>query len=198
MAHKKTPSLEEYRAPWETDDAGQVLAPEDQEVDRERLKKYIHGILVDRDQARDGRDTAERAAREAQAQLDSKAREGETADQARQREVDALRKKAEDGDQATAKLLRYEACAKAELPLAHAGRLQGKDLDELVADAKSLKKDLRGGGTEGDGRETDEEAGSSGPRVRPGLLNPGDPNPNAKAPVKRDAEWFEQTFPYDA
>ncbi|WP_139812457.1 hypothetical protein [Prescottella equi] len=38
------------------------------------------------------------------------------------------------------KALRYEAAAKAGLPLSTAGRLQGATLDELVADAESFKE----------------------------------------------------------
>lgn len=61
-----------------------------------------------------------------------------------------------------AKALRYEAAAKAGIPLSAAGRLQGTTLDELVADAESLKQLIGSAQAESKTPPPDPSQGKSG------------------------------------
>lgn len=49
---ENVPSLSDYRAPWETESG------EETEVNKPKLKSYIHGLLVDKAKAQDAREDA--------------------------------------------------------------------------------------------------------------------------------------------
>ncbi|MCM6778039.1 hypothetical protein NDR87_30910 [Nocardia sp. CDC159] len=82
---------------------------------------------------RDARKAAEKARREAEAELQRIKDANKSEDERRADRIAQLEKDA-------AKALRYEAAEKAELPLALAARLKGETLDEMIADAQELKQ----------------------------------------------------------
>lgn len=167
---KVTP-LDDYQAPWEKDG-------EDGDVDKASLKKFIHGLLVDKAKAQDAREaekaktvevTTERD--ELQTKLESKA------DPDLKAELDkanAAKAKAEgERDQAVSRADRVEIAAEKGLSPAQAKRLVGTNREELEADADELVKDL---GIEPGKTDNDDDDGDEGrisPRSR--LNNGGDP-----------------------
>lgn len=85
---------------------------------------------------RDARANAERTA----AELAARVKEFEDANKsAEEKAAEQLAELQRTAAENAAKALRYEAAAKAGLPLSAAGRLQGNNLEELVADAESFK-----------------------------------------------------------
>lgn len=82
---KKLPALDEYLAPWEVNEKGEKL-DEPAELDPERLKKYLHGLLSDKESLQ-GRVTAAETERDdAKTALTDLQRQVETDDERRARE----------------------------------------------------------------------------------------------------------------
>lgn len=73
------------------------------------------------------------------AELEARLQEFEDRDKTAAEKLEQRASKAETRlSDAEAKLARYEVAAEAGLALKHAGRIQGKSRDEMLADAKSL------------------------------------------------------------
>lgn len=85
---------------------------------------------------RDRAAAAEKALRDAQAQLKTFEDAQKTQEQ---RDAEALAELEKTARESSAKALKYEAAAAAGLPLAAALRLTGESLEELVKDAEELK-----------------------------------------------------------
>lgn len=164
------PKFEDYRAPWETE------AGEDAEIDKGKLKKYIHGLLVDKDRLQ-GQVTEVTAKRdELQTQVDESARKSESDAERQERE----RRESEQRDSKNKELslenLRLKVALDKGLTAVQARRLLGNTEEELAADADELVKSFGGRGT-----SEEEEPGV--PRRQPQLTNPGDPDPGSDSVI---------------
>jgi hypothetical protein len=143
------PSLDDYRAPWETEAGG------DAEIDKGKLKKYLHGLLVDKDRLQTTvtevtteRDTLKTAA-------DEKAREGETELQRLQRENAELKDSQGKAPAESPETLRLRVALEKGLTLTQANRLVGTTQEELAADADAFLAEIgKTPGTEAAARRT--------------------------------------------
>lgn len=167
--------IEDWNAPWET-------ASGETEIDKARLKRYLFGVLGDKEklQERLTETTTERDTLKAAA--DAKAREGETETQRLEREKKELETKladAQKGGDAAQELVRLRVALQKGLNENQAKRLIGTTEAELLADADELKKSFGSAGNAEEG-----ELGPDGlRRVPAGTHNPGDPNPAGGADI---------------
>lgn len=148
------------------------------EFDAERAKKLIYDLRVDNEIQKERvaevgteRDSIKTERDQLKNDIDSKAREGES-------EVDRLKRELADRDnklveagKTSIETLKLRAALKAGLGEEHVNRLIGSTLEELEADAKTLKKSF--GGT---GKPDSEEKETPRGRPRP-RRNPIDPDP---------------------
>lgn len=130
------PTLDQYRAPWETEAGGEA------EIDKGKLKKYLHGLLVDKDRLQTTvtevtteRDTLKSAAEE-------KSREGETELERLKRENAELAAKQGQAPAETAETLRLRVALEKGLTLTQANRLSGSTQEELAADADAYLAEI--------------------------------------------------------
>ena len=140
--------LEEFLLPWEKDKDGKKL-DEPAEIDVERLRKYVYGLLGDKENAQAARDDAVAAKEGAENELATVKQANETADQRREREnaeaqaeLDRLRK----GETERRKVEAIEEAFKADgITLDRAKRLAKRigDVEEKdwVSEAKELVED---------------------------------------------------------
>lgn len=77
--------LEDFLLPWEKDKDGKKL-DEPAEIDVERLRKYVYGVLTDKENAQAARDDAIVAKEGAENEVATLKQANETADQRRERE----------------------------------------------------------------------------------------------------------------
>lgn len=160
MAKKK---LEEYNAPWEVDSEGKVLeTPED--IDPEKLKKYLLNILNDKDELQEKVGTLETQVAQANDQLAEVRREHEN-------DQDRLKREEKERDTATAALQEKATFAERleialDIPNISAARarvlakrLVGKDANEWKASATEIVDDgfRLGEAKDTGGSSTDEE-----------------------------------------
>lgn len=167
------PKLEEYRAPWETE------AGEDAEIDKGKLKKYIHGLLTDKDrlQATVTEITTERDT--LKTEKDAAAREGESETDRLKRENDELKAAAGKAPEKDLEIMRLNVALEKGLSKVQAKRLVGNTEEELAADADALMQEFGGSGN----TDGDEGVPRSQPRK---LINPGDPEPDADTVIDID------------
>ena len=150
-------AFSEFRAPWETETG------EDAEIDKAKLKRYIHGILTDKAKAQDARDDADAEATKLTSDLDeananlAKA----TPDEANKR-IEKLTKQVEDltakNDELTknAELTSLRGEVLAGLDSKYAKYVTGTTREELEASLASVKSDF-GLTDDGDSEDDDEE-----------------------------------------
>lgn len=150
------PKLEEFKAPWETE------AGDDAEIDKPKLKKYIHSLLVDKDKAQTARDKAVGERDTLKKEAEDKSREGESEVDRLKRENEELRSK---GSQESPETLKLRVAVRKHLTEVQAKRLIGETEEELEADADELVKSFGGSGEAGEGEET--------PRRQPRRVNNG-------------------------
>lgn len=177
--------VEDWTAPWET-------ATGESEIDKDKLKRYLFGLLGDKQKLqesvaavtteRDGlKQTAEAAARE-----------GETETQRLQRELKEATDKLTAGTASgnDLELTKLRVALKKGLKEGDVKRLIGATEAELLADADELLKSFgQGGKTDDDEDEGDEDldrVAELARRTPKGRHNPGDPNPGAGAEVDVD------------
>lgn len=191
MAGKRT-TIEDYKAPWEIDAEGNEIPEDEQQIDPVRLKKYLVNLLNDKEQAVEGRDTAQRELTAAQEALNTRTREAETEEQARERqraERDAELEEARAEARAAKALrvaLKQDGITKDQAE-ALADVLQGTTEEELDASAKSLIEKFGLAKAAGSGDDDEDEVEDIAPRTRPRRLRaPGDPAPETK--VRRSLE----------
>lgn len=166
------PKIEDYKAPWEIDASGNPVPDDDQNVEKDRLKKYIHGLLVDKERLQTTVTTITGERDTLKTEIETKKREGESEEARIKRENEELKKKLEDAGKTSIETMRLRAALKAGLSAEHVDRLIGTTMEELEADAETLKKSF---GSNGKSDETD-----GGPRGRPRpVRTAGDPDPDA-------------------
>lgn len=182
------PKLEEFKAPWETAD-GKDIPDEEQVIDKDRLKRFIHGLLSDKDrlQASVTAVTGERDT--LKTEMEQKKREGESEEARIKRENEELRQKLEDASKTSVETMKLRAALKAGLGEEHVGRLIGSTQEELDSDAETLKKSF---GSNGKSEEKDTPRG----RPRP-VRTPGDPDPEAGNDISTDKALELIPRPYD-
>lgn len=190
MAGKTKLTLETYKAPWEIDGDGNDLPDDQQEIDPARLKKYLFGLISDKETAVEARDKAQADLTVANEALNEKARKDESDEQRRAREaqerdaeLETLRTQGRRSlalevalDQDGITKVQAKALAKV---------LQGNTEEELDASAKTLISEL--GLTKVSGDEDDEDDGVPGARPRR-LRTPGDPAPMTPPVLSIDQE----------
>jgi hypothetical protein len=167
------PKLEDWLAPWETGQDGKALPDEEQKIDAPRLKKYLHGLLSDKERLQTSVTTVTEERDTLRKQVDEKAREGES-------EVDRLKRELAEAqaagqrskeESAEKRALRLEVALEKGLTKVQAARLQGETAEEMAADADALLESFGGSGKEGEG-EGEEKPPTRTPRR---LGNAGDP-----------------------
>lgn len=186
MAKKHTeevPELDAFKAPWETD-AGET------EIDKSRLKRFIHNLIKDKAKALDSRDEAQDELTKVTSERDeakNKLEKGGDPDLAKELKAsrDETAKEKERADKAEHRILVHEVAAAKGLTPTQAKRLQGSTKDELEADADELITDL--GIRVGDGDDDDNEPAL---RSAPVGTNSGDPRPPGRQ-VSKEPNYDE-------
>jgi hypothetical protein len=169
--------VDDWKAPWEVDKDGNDIPADDQDIDAPRLKKYLHGLLGDKQRLR----TQVNELTEARTDL-----EQQIADASDPKKIEELQKKvtelqaARDADKSGAGLEN----AKLRVALRHgltekqAARLVGTTEEELEADAEELVAEF--GTKQQEVDPTDAEDDPDGPpeprRVPRRVANAGDPD----------------------
>jgi len=168
--------VDDWKAPWETE-TGET------EIDKGKLKRYLFGLLGDKEKLQERASTAETRAADLEKQVTEKSREGET-------EVDRLKRELQEAKDAAGKaggdtpeVLKLRVALEKGIPAGDVKRLVGSTEEELKADADELLKSFGLGGKDDNGGD----GGSSGAgvtrRAPRGTNNPGDPNPGEGAEV---------------
>lgn len=167
------PKFEDYKAPWEMD----LKEDEDpkEKLDLDKLKRYMHGLLGDKEKAQAERDEVKTERDTLKSEKEAAAREGETEVDKLKRERDEAQdklKKAEEGKgEKSPGELRLEVALEMGLTKTQAKRLVGTTEEELKKDAEELLESFGGAG------DGDEDGAAGGPRTLPRkqLRNPADP-----------------------
>jgi hypothetical protein len=170
----KIAKLEDWLAPWEVDAEGKKL-DEPAEIDAAKLKKYLHGVLTDKERLQETVADKEAEVAQAKEQLAEAQRANENEEQRRAREADeakaaterenaALREKAEGADRLAIALAVPGISAARAAVLAK--RLVGKDEKAWKASAEEIIEDgfrlvAKGESTETVGGEGVTESGST-------------------------------------
>ena len=173
----KLVKFEEWLAPWET-------ATGETEIDKDRLKRYLYGLLGDKERLQESvgtlteeRDALKKAAEE-------KSREGETDVQRLEREKKELEAKLAAKPAETVEVLKLRVALDKGLTSDQAKRLIGETEEDLKADADVMLKSfgIEGKTDDGDGSDAGE------PRRSPRrVINGGDPDPaGGRSPAQVD------------
>ena len=141
---EKVPSLEDFKAPWETD-AGET------EIDKVRLRKYIHSLTLDKARAQDARDEATEQVETVSKERDeakAAAEKGGDPDLAKELEAERAKtaKETDRANKAERSLVVTQVAASKGLTETQAKRLQGSTKEELEADADELLTSFGGAG----------------------------------------------------
>lgn len=175
----KMPKLDDWNAPWELDENGNVLAEEEQQLDPVKLKKYLHGLLTDKERLQTTVTEVTTKRDELQGQIDEQARKGESDVERLQRELREANERADKAGQTSIETLKLRVALRKGLSEVQAKRLVGTTEDELEADADELVESFGGNGKEGEGEPA--------PRRQPKRLsNSGDPEPDSDPEVDVD------------
>jgi hypothetical protein len=200
VAKKK---FEEYNAPWEVDADGKVLeTPED--IDPVKLKKYIFGLIEDKETLQEKLTTAETQVAQANDQLAEVRREHENDEQRRAREEKeretanaALEQKATFADRLDVALdIPGISAARARVL---AKRLTGKDANEWKASAEEIIDDgfrlvEKGQEQQQEQQQTDESLESHPKVVRSNGTPVPPPSTKGKSPAEElDAAGIGRT-----
>lgn len=168
--------IDEFRAPWETEGGT------DAEIDKPKLKRWIHGILSDKAKAQDARDDVQAKLTETEAALETAKAEAATANGPEaQKKIDALQKKVDE--LTAAATAREEADAKealrkeviGDLDPKYAKYVVGETREDLEKSLEDVKADF---GIKDDGEEELDEDGEpvvrTTPQRRTRVVNPID------------------------
>lgn len=167
----KVPALDEFRAPWETESGA------DAEIDKSKLKRYIHNLVSDKAKAQDARDEA--AEKVTAAEADVEKYKKQAADASGEEVQKALTKAESDLAAAKSKLSSLEADIanrdlRAEVLVGldpkYAKYVTGETKEDLEKSLKQVKEDF--GITEksdddGDGDEDGDDDGDFTGRITP-------------------------------
>lgn len=193
---KKT--IESYKAPWEVDAEGADVPEDEQVIDKGKLKRYLFGLISDKETAQEARDAAIRERDEAKTELDRISRQNEGDDEKRQREQQEAQERDRKLAEAELENLRLKVALRqkgitAEQAVDLADRLRGTTEDELDKDAKAvierfgLAKSEDDDDEDDDGDEGHRSEVSGRPRSRV-LRTPGDPEPGSRSPRSLEDE----------
>lgn len=172
---KMPEKVEDWTAPWET-------ATGENEIDKPRLKRYLFGILTDKEKLQGSVTEKDTKITELEGKITEGARKDET-------EVDKLKRELKEAQDANAnkggddlELTKLRVALKKGLKEGDVKRLVGGTEAELLADADELLQSFGARGDSGEGEGGDPE-GDPIRRTPRGHNNPGDPNPGAGADV---------------
>lgn len=177
----KLVEFDNYRAPWETEAGG------DTEIDKSKLKKYLYGLLSDKEKLQgqvttvtEERDTLKTAA-------DAEARKGESEVDRLKRENEELKNRKPQGD--PVEVLRLQVALDKGLTKVQAKRLLGTTEEEIAKDADELLESFGGKGNapaDEEGDEDDDEGVRRQPRQSRNS-GVGDDDGNGSKPVDIEA-----------
>lgn len=136
-------NVEDWKAPWEVDADGNELPEDDQQLDPARLKKYLHGLLSDKERLQTSLSEttarAEAAEREIAEAADPKALED-----LQTKYAAAVKERDEAKKGSSVEALKYEIALEKGLTKAQAKRLLGSSREELEQDADELLRTFGG------------------------------------------------------
>jgi len=195
---KKRFDVETFKAPWEVDAEGADIPEDEQEIDTGRLKKYLVGLLNDKEQAVEARDAAQLELSQAQGKLEEKSRKDETDDERVQRDAEARAQEKREAAEAKRDALALRIALKqkgisGEDAVDLADVLKGDTEEELTAHAERLAPRFVTAKAPADDDE-DEEQQTPGTRPRP-LRTPGDPKPHTKAELSFEEQLAQVRRP---
>lgn len=163
-----------------------------EEIDREKLKKYVFGLLTDKAKAQDARDVAKAETAEVQTELDTA--NAELSSKAPADLQKKLQKAESERDDWKSKFeglelgnLAIQVAKDKGLSDTQAKYLKGTTKDELEASADEFIKD-NNITPKGDEDEDQDDEGNPLYRTPRSTINPGDPNPRAGAEKVVDIE----------
>lgn len=164
--------IEDYKAPWEVSSDGADVPEDQQEIDREKLKRYLFNILTDKERLQAKVTTVEGERDDFKTKYETKLREGESEADRIKRENEELKQKLEKGGEETAEMraLRLEVALDKGISKRDAFRLVGKTRDELEADADAFLED------HGPKKDDDGETTEVSQRPKTKIRSKGDPN----------------------
>ncbi len=171
------PKIADFKAPWESEH-GEV------EIDKDKLKKYIHNLHLDKAKAQDARDAEAEKVATLTSERDELKEQVDSKDPDSGKKITKLEQERDEAKAATAKAEqradRAEVAHEKGLTPKQAKRLSGETKEELEADADELLEDLgikpgKPGEDDDDDDEDETDEGRTQPRsgVR-SLVTPGD------------------------
>lgn len=162
--------LDDWLAPWEVKD-GQPVPEEEQVIDKSALRKYLHGLLGDKERLQTAVATVTAERDGFKAQVDEKQREGENEVDRLKRELAEAQQKIESGDTPAVKKLKIAVAAGLEPD--DVDLIRGNDEASWKENADKLAE--RFGVKKGDSSENPGGEGEVSPSTQPReLRNPGD------------------------
>ncbi len=187
----KLAKIEDWKAPWEKD----LKDGDEAKIDPDQLKKYLHGLLSDKEKAQERLTEAGTELETFKTAATEAARKGESADAKRDRELAEANARADKAEKAASEVIRLRVALTKGLTESQAKRLQGETEEELSADADDYLKDLKPAGEAEDDGDDDDDADEAQLRQTPikkGVRSGGDPlgQLDTYDPVKHAAEGW--------
>lgn len=176
------PKLDDWKAPWELD-ANKAPLPEDQQViDKAKLKKYLHGLLSDKERLQTTVTDVTTERDTLKAEKAEKEREGETELQRITRERDEAKAAAQAASTQSTESLALEILSEKDgITIKDAkflaSRARGKDRAEVEKDIEQLVERF-GVKAGGEGNQQTDPPNPLNGKPQP-VLTPGDPTPGS-------------------
>ena len=169
---EKLPKFADWTPPWGEDA---------EDIDPDRLAKYIHGLLSDKEKLTGRVEAADEKVTEVTAERDEAVKALAEADaKGADEKLAAATKRAEKAEadlkEAQALSLRYGVALDEGLTKVQAKRLLGNTEEELKADAEELVESFGGSGKASDEEDEEDEEGKVPTRTPNRLTNPVDNN----------------------
>lgn len=190
-------SLDEFRAPWETE------AGTDAEIDKPKLRRFIHGLLVDKAKAQDARDEAAETLVAAEKELEEAKEAAADANGVEaQKTIDKLQKKVDDLTTERDGLVSANEQAElrkkvlGDLPERYAKYVTGETEEELEESLKAVREDFdlgEPGEENGEDNDDEDNVGRVQPRRATKLVNPADKGGRG-GEVEHDYEKLAEDF----
>lgn len=172
------PKLEDWKAPWEVD----LKEGDDpkEAIDLDKLKRYVHGVLGDKERTQAERDTIKTERDTLKAEKDAAARKDESDVDRLTRERDEALEKARKAGETSIETIRLQVALDKGLTKTQAKRLVGSTKEELEADADEILTEWGNPASSGD---SEEEGDDTLLRKAPvgQARTAGDPRPNESA-----------------
>lgn len=157
------PKLEDWNAPWETETG-------ENDIDKPKLKKYLHNLLGDKERLQETVTTVTAERDTLKNEADAASRQGETEVDRLKREKQELEDKLAQPPAESPEVLKLRVALKKGLTETQAKRLIGNSEEELEADADALVESFGANGKSG-------EEGEPPRRTPRRVSNAGDPKP---------------------